>query len=1057
MPKESLHHEYDRLAEFLRSISLRLKLLAALKFLLLLPSIILLIFLGSLFVLEMKETFPYLPPLYSGIAIVSLGILFFLGAWQILSKSSGKRVARGLEEKFPELRDDVTNSLLLFEQLNNHRDSSPISKELIIAHLKKTAEEISTIHPHQVVGYKKALGHLKLLFPLLITVLVILVIDPSFVNRSLALILHPFSNIPIQKTSISVEPKGSVVLRGSPLVIRAFAKGYIPPSLSLSIWPEEGEVKRLKMELEGKDQFFYHIPSTQFSFRFQAFHNSDVSPIYNVRVIDPPDIGKITLTLIPPDYTGLPKETNENGQIEALKGTVVNLEAQATKRVKEGKVVLSQNNQLLLKVDGERLTGSLLVFYPGIYSIHLKDEMGFENPNPVSYPIRLILDKYPEGEIIRPEHDLEISGDEILPVHYTVRDDFGITRVRLNYQVGGKEDSINLKNIQQSRSIGPEIFKWDLASLALTPGEKILFRLEIWDNDSISGPKKAYSRTLTLSVRDERARAAREGEEAHQIAEALLDLLADQLEDQKNKNQLAGEIEEILTRVDKNLARMEKRAERFDLEALKRNLTSLKDRLPHEPKETTTQEMERLALLAEEISKKAKMNEVEAMAREIKNRQNRLMDFLKEFKGPLNREALEAIMKELKTLGELIRSVMEALIKLTPKLPEEFMNAPELQGFDFNDLLKDLEEIQQKLMAGDIQGALEAAQRLFQALSEMMALLGKVGSQVGMSSFERLQGEMARQTGELDKILMEQKEILSETEKIDRELKWEIEKEMEKRLDRSLSRMNETLEKLHHSPTEEQKDLIEELEKLLKAGNLEKFSALAEGLKKVFSEKSDDQKRIKELVDLIKSIVPQPNEVITPGQKEKFPELSKREENLRERTNHLREKLEMLAQLFPGMDSEILNNLKGATGDMGEASGNLRKEDAPSAIPPEQEAIKRLTQSQQAMQQMAQQIAQQMAMRMQANRWGYQWWGYDPRPGWYYGPWVPMPTQPQPEFNRPLEKGYTGIDREEFQLPSKDAYQVPKIFREKILESLKEGIPPQYKREVEKYFRGLTE
>jgi hypothetical protein len=142
---------------------------------------------------------------------------------------------------------------------------------------------------------------------------------------------------------------------------------------------------------------------------------------------------------------------------------------------------------------------------------------------------------------------------------------------------------------------------------------------------------------------------------------------------------------------------------------------------------------------------------------------------------------------------------------------------------------------------------------------------------------------------------------------------------------------------------------------------------------------------------------------------------------------------------------------------MGEAAGKLRKEDPPAAIPPEQEAIRKLTQSQQAMQQMAQQLAQQMAMRMQANRWGYPWWGYDPRPGWYYGPWVPMPTRPQPEFNRPLEKGTTGIDREEFQLPSKDAYQVPKIFREKIMESLKEGIPPQYRREVEKYFRGLTE
>ncbi len=43
------------------------------------------------------------------------------------------------------------------------------------------------------------------------------------------------------------------------------------------------------------------------------------------------------LTLIPPDYTGLPVTVKEEGHIEALKGTVVNLEARATKGVKEGK------------------------------------------------------------------------------------------------------------------------------------------------------------------------------------------------------------------------------------------------------------------------------------------------------------------------------------------------------------------------------------------------------------------------------------------------------------------------------------------------------------------------------------------------------------------------------------------------------------------------------------------------------------------------------------------------------------------------------------------------
>ena len=203
---------------------------------------------------------------------------------------------------------------------------------------------------------------------------------------------------------------------------------------------------------------------------------------------------------------------------------------------------------------------------------------------------------------------------------------------------------------------------------------------------------------------------------------------------------------------------------------------------------------------------------------------------------------------------------------------------------------------------------------------------------------------------------------------------------------------------------------------------------------------------------MLEGLRPDSQEVMDADQKEKFPPLSSRQESLKERTRALKERLDMIAQLFPGMDTEILKNLEGAADSMSEASGKLKGEDAPGAIPPEQEVLRRLNQSQQAMRQMS----QQMAMRGQINRWGRAW-GYDPRPGWYYGPWAPMPTLPQPEVKRPLERGYTGIDREEFETPSKDAYQVPKTFREKVMEALKENVPSPYRREVEEYFRGLSE
>jgi hypothetical protein len=1013
---------------------------------------LILILLGTLFIFRLKEVFPYLPFIYFLVTILSLSFLFLLGLWRIFSRPSMVQIARRVEERFPQLRDDVINSLLLYDEMERDQRLGQISEGLIKAQLKKTREEVNPILPAQVVSMKGALNHLRLLIPLIITFALVLTFDPQFLDRSFHLFAHPLSTLPLRETFISVEPRGSIVSRGTPIEIKAKATGSIPDKLMLSISPEGRQPVHQSMEPEGNGRFSYRIATVQSSFQYQAYSNRGASSIYKIQVVDPPEVGKVRLSLTPPDYTGLPKEIKEEGHIEALKGTVVHLEAQTTKGVIEGKLILNKESEIPLQVKGEHLWGSLLVFYPGTYSIKVKDDFGFDNPNPVHYQVRLIPDHYPEVEIISPAQDLEIAGDEVVPIQYTAKDDFGITTIRLGYQIGGVERFINLKGPLSNRFFGPETFKWDLSSLSLTPGDRVLYRIEVSDNDSISGPKLGYSRTFTLWVRDERAQTAKEGEEMEEIANRLLDLLADQLEGSRDQDNLRKEMDEILKQVDQNLEQMRERPERFDLEALKKNLTSLRERISAEPKERVTQEMERLALLAEEMAKRARMKDLEALAREIKNRQSRLIDQLQDLKERFTQEGLEAAMKELKKIEELLRSIMDAMGKFATGLPDEFINSQELQGLDLQNMFKDLEELQKKLAAGDIAGALEAAQRLLQALSEMMAAMGRAGTQSGMNAFDRFQGEMNRQTGELDRILAEQKEILAETEKIDKELRRRAEEETEKRISQSRSRLKEILESLKSLLPHEQADSIEEMESLLGKDRLERFSHLVKELERELSENEVAQKLIGEMKEIGEDLNPDLKETMTSETRAKFPGLSSRQENLKGRTKAISEKLEMLAQLFPGMDIEILDDLKEAGESMGDASKKLQKEDAPGAMPPEQEAIRRLSKSQQAMQQMA----QQMAMRMQALRWGYPL-VYDPRPGWYYGPWIPQPTLPQPEVKRPKEKGLTGIDREEFEPPSKDAHRVPKIFREKVMESLKERVPSPYRREVEKYFRGLTE
>jgi len=1048
------HRYYDSLEYVLKGIALRMRLFVAFDSLLKLCTFFLIILLGSLLVEGAKNLFPYLPFVFYLLALLFLVLVLLQGIWRVISGLSMQQVARRLETVFPRLRDDVTNALLLFRQSERSSDAHEFSDGLVKAHIRKTSDEVSDIHPKQVVNFRRAWSSRgKFLLPLFFAFMVVFTLNSQFPTRTLTYILRPLSALPERETIISVEPTPTVVLRGTPVLIDAKAEGYIPEGFSLKLWPEEGDEIQLEMVTVEEGHFTHRIASAQTSFRYQVFGGNASSPVFDVSVVDAPDIGDIELTLIPPKYTRLPRTIQTEGHIEALKGTVVSLKARATKAVKSGTLILNGKDQILLEVEGDRLKGNLLVFYPGTYSLLIRDDLGFENTNPVQYRIQLIPDKYPESEILSPTENLEVAGSEVLPITYTAKDDFGVTTIRLIYQRAGKEKAVTLKSLKESRFAGPEVFKWDLAALALTPGDRVSYRLEVWDNDSVSGPKSGYSKTFTINIRDEKHRASQETERAQEISDAMLDLLADQLEETKDRKALSEDIARVMEKVDTHYERMgREKPERFDLESLKRNLATLQRRIDQLPNETVTQEMERLSLLAEDIAKKARMREVEALAREIRSRQNRLIEALRDQKDGLTTEALQELMKELETLKDLVSQVMEAFSKMASQLPDEFLNSPELSGMDFKDLFKDLEEIQKKLMEGDLAGALEAAQNLLQSLSEMMAAMARAGTRANMGSFNRLQSEMSHQVGEIEKILKEQREILSGTDSTDRELKRLLEEETEKRLSEMLPRLQESLNRLRNILPSEEEDPVSEMERLLEEKRLESLTEHAKSLKTKFAERPDIKNLLEEISRMMKTLAPGQMDVMDEERRETLSSLSSRQENLRERTQNLGEALEKLSQLFPGMDTRIIDDLNGSADAMGKAFGKLEQEDAPGAIPPEQEAIQRLTRSQQSMQQMA----QQMAMGMRASRWGHLW-GYDPRGGWYYGPWGPMPTLPQPELRRPREQGYTGLDREEFDTPSKDAYKAPQILREKVMEALKKDVPSQYRREVEKYFKGLTE
>ena len=62
---------------------------------------------------------------------------------------------------------------------------------------------------------------------------------------------------------------------------------------------------------------------------------------------------------------------------------------------------------------------------------------------------------------------------------------------------------------------------------------------------------------------------------------------------------------------------------------------------------------------------------------------------------------------------------------------------------------------------------------------------------------------------------------------------------------------------------------------------------------------------------------------------------------------------------------------------------------------------------------------------------------------------------PQPQVDQ-QQGGVAGANVRNFQLPDKEAYKAPRMFREDIMEALKEGYPERYKELIEHYYRNIV-
>lgn len=325
----------------------------------------------------------------------------------------------------------------------------------------------------------------------------------------------PFAEVDYPKrTRLDVLGAGAdhtiLLARGENLEVRVRAR----PAVTSPLWhpPEKvyvyyrfasGEGGKRKMVDLDRGVYAAYFPAITEELEFSVAGDDDRTANYRVRLIERPRLVKLRLTLDFPAYTGLPaKELPEgSGSLSAVVGTRVTINAQANKRLRGATVKLGKQAISGRIVDpGDSFVAAFVIGRDDReYAIVLKDVDTGADSEPIGFKLSALADKAPSVHIIAPPAVKDVSASATVPVKAEISDDFGVAAATLHYRIEKAENRVKLAVSKGQKDVKLS-HNWEIGSLKLKEGSRVVYWLEATDLDDVSGPNVGRSAEHELRI-----------------------------------------------------------------------------------------------------------------------------------------------------------------------------------------------------------------------------------------------------------------------------------------------------------------------------------------------------------------------------------------------------------------------------------------------------------------------------------------------------------------------------------------------------------------------------
>lgn len=409
------------------------------------------------------------------------------------------RFALLIELRCPHVAQRLISALELWSA---PRAARLYSTDLLAATVRRAADDVAEIDLFRVVSAERVQRSGLLAAGALVLVAVCGMVGGETLGDALYRCAHPTTAFarPVQ-TQIRLAVEQGEVVRGEDVYASIYFSGKRPASARVlrrespqAVW--QGE----EIVVDEADSLRYVFSQVQRSFQMQVAAGDGVSQIVDVRVIDPPAVERLRLSLRYPSYSELPERVEEDGgDIQALVGTHISFEITANKVLSEATFVLNDSVSLPARVQGDRALVELVLQDSGTYRIHLRDENGVVNRDPITYALRATVDQPPSIAVTDPGRDIDLPESRQVQLGVEAADDFGVARMELVYQVNEGEARRAQLAVVPGRQVRVR-HVWSLEDLSLLPEDRVYYFVEAFDNDEVSGAKSARSERYALRL-----------------------------------------------------------------------------------------------------------------------------------------------------------------------------------------------------------------------------------------------------------------------------------------------------------------------------------------------------------------------------------------------------------------------------------------------------------------------------------------------------------------------------------------------------------------------------